>query len=466
VERPGDAVAGEGSYAVRMMRRDISALLCSAAAAVIAACASQGMPPGGPPDKQEPELVSMLPDSGMLNLRPREVLFRFSEVVSERPKGAQTLEQLVEVSPTSGPINVDWRRETIAIRPKAGWRPNTTYTVAILPGLADLGGNALKTPLKTVFSTGPTLSTNSLSGLVFDWVGNKVAIGARVQATTGGDTLLRYVASVDSSGHYRLSNLPDGEFRLRAFLDLNNNRAQDRTEKWDSVTVSAGSTKSHEFYVFEHDSVGPGVSEVTAADSLTLRVKFSRPLLPGAPVDSSHFSVRRTKDSTFIKVLAANSSAGFDSLAAVRRTIVADSTLRADTSAKGRAALLRADSLRAVAVKDSVKKAQDAAIAAARDTVKRIVLPKPSRAVPIAEVILRLAEPLAFNVAAESTAHRLTGLAGSKRTSKRVLIRRPAPPPKDTTTTKKAAAPPAGKAAADTTKKTPDAPPLLKRPSR
>lgn len=464
MECPRHAVASESSHAVRLMRRHTSSLLYAVAAATVVACASPGLPPGGPEDKDPPELVSVLPDTGMLNLRPREVLFRFSEVVSERPKGAQTLDQLVVVSPTSGPINVDWRRETIAVRPKAGWRPNTTYTVTILPGLADLAGNALRTPLHTVFSTGPTLANGTLSGLVFDWVGNKVAVGARVQATTGGDTLLRYVATVDSSGKYTLSHLPAGEFRLRAFLDLNNNRNQDRTEKWDSVTVSGEQTKSHEFYLFEHDSVGPGISEVTAADSLTLRVKFSRPLQPGAALDSSNFTVRLTKDSTFIQVLAANSSEGFDSLAAMRKKLVADSALRADTSAKGRAAQLRADSLRGIAVKDSIKKVQDAAIAAARDTVTRIVQPKSNRAVPIAEVILRLAAPLNFNIVAEVTASDITGLAGARRTTKRILTRKPPPPPKDTTATKKAAAP--GKATTDTTKKTPEAPPLIKRPAR
>lgn len=449
------------------MRRFVPALSLWAATIVVAACASPGLPPGGPPDKQAPELVSVLPDTGMLNIRPREVLFRFSEVVSERPKGAPTIDGLVVVSPVSGPVNVDWRRETIAIRPKAGWRPNTTYTVTILPGLTDLAGNALQTPLQTVFSTGQSLASNSVDGLVFDWVGQKVAVGARVQATVPGDTLLRYITAVDSTGRFTLAHLPAGEFRLRAFLDLNNNRALDRTEKWDSISIAGDNgSSSHDFYVFEHDSVGPGIAEVTAVDSVTLRVKFTRPLLPGAPVDSSNFTVRRTKDSTFIKVLAANSSAGFDSLANIRKRAVADSTLRADTSAKGRAAVLKADSLSVVAVKDSIKKAQDTAIAAARDTVKRIVLPKPSRVAPISELILQLAQPLDYNVVAEVTANNITGLAGAHRTTKRSLTRKPPPPPKDSTATKKGVVPATGKPATDSTKKAPETAPPIKRPER
>ena len=89
------------------MRRTKSALPNLITAVLVAACASAGLPPGGPPDKQAPELVSVLPDSGMLNIRPREVLFRFSEVVSERPKGAPTIDGLVDVSPFAGPIIFD-----------------------------------------------------------------------------------------------------------------------------------------------------------------------------------------------------------------------------------------------------------------------------------------------------------------------------------------------------------------------
>ena len=57
----------------------------------LAACASASPPPGGPPDSEPPRLVKITPDTGAVSVRPPKVVFRFDEVVSERPQGAATL---------------------------------------------------------------------------------------------------------------------------------------------------------------------------------------------------------------------------------------------------------------------------------------------------------------------------------------------------------------------------------------
>jgi hypothetical protein len=44
------------------------------------------MPPGGPPDIAAPQLIAIVPDSGTLGASPKEMIFRFDEVVAERPK--------------------------------------------------------------------------------------------------------------------------------------------------------------------------------------------------------------------------------------------------------------------------------------------------------------------------------------------------------------------------------------------
>ncbi|HRQ78451.1 MAG TPA: hypothetical protein PLY94_07610, partial [Gemmatimonadaceae bacterium] len=54
------------------------------AAVGVAACASQGMPPGGPPDAEIPQIVQLLPDTNAVNVRVPAVVLRFDEVVNER----------------------------------------------------------------------------------------------------------------------------------------------------------------------------------------------------------------------------------------------------------------------------------------------------------------------------------------------------------------------------------------------
>ena len=79
-------------------RRTPVVLLIVAGAAAVG-CASQAMPPGGPPDLAPPVLVTVSPESGAVLVSPKAVTFRFDEVVSERPRGAPSLDQLVLISP-------------------------------------------------------------------------------------------------------------------------------------------------------------------------------------------------------------------------------------------------------------------------------------------------------------------------------------------------------------------------------
>ena len=76
--------------------------LLAGALLAASACASPGAPPGGPVDKEAPKITNIAPDSGKLGTTPRAVIFRFDEVVSERPSGAPSLEALFIISPSSG----------------------------------------------------------------------------------------------------------------------------------------------------------------------------------------------------------------------------------------------------------------------------------------------------------------------------------------------------------------------------
>jgi len=164
------------------LRRLIAALLLALA------CASPGMPPGGPPDVAAPKIVSITPDSGSVGVKPKEVLFRFDEVVAEKPVSATTLGDLFLISPRNGVPSASWHRDAISVKPDRGWRANTPYTVIMLPGLADIRGNVRNTGATTFFSTGPTIPRTHISGQIFDWVAGTPAAGALVESFVQKDT--------------------------------------------------------------------------------------------------------------------------------------------------------------------------------------------------------------------------------------------------------------------------------------
>lgn len=352
------------------------ATLATAVATAVAACATPGVPPGGPPDVAPPVLLRVSPDTNSVGQRPRAVVLRFDEVISEQPRGGSgggaaadgnLLAGIVTVSPRSGAVEVDWGRERLAIRPRRGFRPNTTYTITVGPGLADVRGNALDTAIVVTFATGPTLDRAQLRGVVFDWVGGKASPRAVVEAASATDTTLVFTAIAGEDGRFVIPNVPPGRYLVRGTLDVNTNRFADPREPFDTArgiavvppvlpaaprdtgrvradtgraaarrdsaaarpAPPARDTLAVSLYAFARDTVRPRVTQVQAgADSVTLRLTFDRPLLPGQRLDTASVRILAA-DSTPVRVLAVRTPAQVDSLQKARAA--ADSAARADS---------------------------------------------------------------------------------------------------------------------------------------
>lgn len=260
-----------------------------AASAAYAACASPGMPPGGPVDTEAPVLIAVAPESGSVRTSPRAVVFRFDEVVSERPAAAPSLTNFFIISPQEGTHVVDWSRSEINVRPRRGWRANTTYTVTLLPGMTDLRGNVSREGAVVVFSTGAEIPQTRLSGRAFDWSAGTAAVNALVQAITP-DSMI-YSAVADSSGIFTIAHLPPGQYLLQAIMDDNRNRALDPRERFDSTTIVLQDTLSVDLLAFVRDSIPPRLASVTAQDSVTVRLNFDLPLEPAQPFDLQQFTI-------------------------------------------------------------------------------------------------------------------------------------------------------------------------------
>jgi hypothetical protein len=255
------------------------------------ACASPGMPPGGPPDVAAPQIVSITPDSGAVGVKPKQVIFRFDEVVAERPPSVTTLSDLFLISPRDGVPEASWHRDAIAVKPTHGWRPNTPYTVIMLPGLADIRGNVRNTGVTTFFSTGPTIPRTRIAGSVFDWVSGSPARGALVEAFIRPDSTHPYVALADSVGAFLIEHLPPARYTVKGYIDRNKNLAADPSEPWDSAAINLVDSARIQLLLFVHDSVPPRIRDVTAVDSLTLQVTFDRPVDPTQTLTAANFAV-------------------------------------------------------------------------------------------------------------------------------------------------------------------------------
>jgi len=299
-------------------------LLCAAAG-----CASPGIPPGGPVDTQAPKLIRIVPDSGRVSVRPNAVIFRFDEVVSERPSGAPSLAALFLISPQRGTPDVGWHRQEVSVRSSRGWRPNTAYTITMLPGMSDLRGNIRNTGAVTVFSTGAEIPKSRVAGTVLNRLTGGVAPRAFVEARQTTDTTTVYVTAADSAGTFTFPNLPPGTYRLRAILDDNNNKGLDPREAWDTATVALADSLRIQLLPFAHDSVAPRLTGVGIRDAATLELLFDRPIDPDQPLTPASVSIKAS-DSTVVPVLGVTKPrAPTDTTAAATAPATAPKPIRA-----------------------------------------------------------------------------------------------------------------------------------------
>jgi hypothetical protein len=397
----------------------------------LAACASPGIPPGAPPDSAAPRVLKVTPDSGTRSARVDGIQFLFSEVVSEQPRGAGDLAGMFLISPYDGDPRVSWRRTRISVAPRRGIKPNVTYVVRLLPGIADLRGNIDSAGRVVIFSTGPTIATGVLRGIVFDWLGQRPATKAFVTAISLPDST-RYIAMTDSIGHFDIHAVPPGRYLVRALVDENNNRDVDPREPFDTATVALNDSLSREFLAIVRDTLGPGIAQVNRVDSVTLRVVFDRGLDSTRTLTVSDFTLK-AQDSSVVPITSVMTGRAFDRQRddSARRAAVEDSLKRAAVQDSVR----RADSVRAAAAGRPLGRRPGAAAPQAPrpdTTPPRRPPPKPSALAPQTDVVLRLVRPLRPATNHRLRAANVRSFLGFQRTTER-QFQTPREVPRDTT---------------------------------
>lgn len=354
-----------------------------------------------------------------MNFSAKEATFYFDETINDRGTDAQDVTNMFLVSPSDGTPRVSYHRSRIDVRPRHGFRPNTAYTITLLPGLSDLRANTMKTGATIIFSTGPTIPSLRITGTAFDWVAQTPVPKALVEATSPDSVV--YLAQSDSLGGFSLGPLNPGSYLVRVTVDQNQNHRSDRGESFDTLRVVAPHPAPVELLTASRDTLPARITSVTVADSTSLRVGFDRLLDPAQQFPVANFFLAGA-DSVRIPVTAVRSPTQDAERDRARQQAAADSARRADS----------------VAGRPRPPAPRPGAAAAADST------PKPSRPPPFTTISLELARPLAPNATyrlrvttVRALSGRETGSERSFTTPKAAAIQTPA----DTTAPRRAPPP-------------------------
>jgi hypothetical protein len=288
---------------------------------LLVACASVGTPPGGPPDKEPPKIVSVKPESGAVVPKfGGDIVIQFDEVIDEMAGGGGGgglgafggLARQVLLSPVAGDVKVGWHRTSVSVKPKEGWKKRV-YRLEILPGFVDLRRNRSDSAKTVLFTTGPDIGHARIGGIALKWIDQTILARALIEAVPLPDSV-GYLTMADSGGQFNLQNLQPGRYIVYAMSDDNGDRRRSPREAYDSTLVTLDSSSNVALYAFPHDTVPPKPRGATYVDSITVRTDFTQALDPSTSLDTAHVHVLQLPDSTPLAIAQVLTQRQFDSL--------------------------------------------------------------------------------------------------------------------------------------------------------
>jgi len=202
------------------------------AAVAMVACASLGRPDGGPRDVEPPKYVSSNPVPGSTNFKGNKVSIYFDENVEvDNPN------EKVAISPTQKEMPVVFANgHKVEVTFRDSMIPDMTYTIDLADAIRDLNEGNVLDGFAIDFSTGGSIDTLQISGMVMQARNLEPAQGMLVGVyKSDADSCIvtrrfERISRTNQFGEFTIRNLSPGEYQIFALTDNNRDYRWDRTE--------------------------------------------------------------------------------------------------------------------------------------------------------------------------------------------------------------------------------------------
>lgn len=261
-----------------MFVRANSPVLLLPAALLLAGCAAISSPEGGPRDTTAPKLVSTSPANGATNVTQQSLRLTFSEQVQLKDLSKNLL--ITPSIPESNPYKVFENRAYLELRFAKPLEANTTYVFNFRDAVRDITESNPARDVIVAFSTGASLDSGRVRGTVTRLLTGQPEGEITVALYKAGDTTdVRrhapyYQTRADKNGSFELRNLREGQYRIYAIVDKNNNSHYDEPERIA--------------YLAAPINVNPHVDSLRL---LTVRPDSKRPLILSQQSTSTQYKV-------------------------------------------------------------------------------------------------------------------------------------------------------------------------------
>lgn len=207
-------------------------IIAALAAMLLYSCASIGSPTGGPVDMDPPIFIGSNPAPNTLNFKGNRIELEFDEVVtlvdqSEKVMYSPVQRETPRLTALGHKVTVEFR-DTM--------KPGTTYSIDFANCIQDNNENNPLENFAFAFSTGDTIDTLQVSGIVLRARDlepmQKVVVGIHSNLDDSAFTKLQFdrVARTNDRGQFTIRNLKPGRYRIYALNDADRDYKFVRTE--------------------------------------------------------------------------------------------------------------------------------------------------------------------------------------------------------------------------------------------
>jgi uncharacterized protein (DUF2141 family) len=244
-------------------------------------------PPGGPPDRTAPEVVSHVPAAGATEV-PLDagIEITFSENMSPA-----SVEEALFISPVPAEEpELGWRGPRLRVRLKEDLRPDLTYVITLGVGCKDLRNNQMESSYSFAFSTGGDIDRGRIRGRVYRDLAPQGGADLWAYPLTAHEqpdpsvAAARYATQTDQSGRYQLDHLSPDRYRVFAVGDDNTDRLFQAGEEplgvpgRDVDLAGEGDVMLDPFRLTMMDTTGPALLGVQVLSSRTVSLSFDEAL--------------------------------------------------------------------------------------------------------------------------------------------------------------------------------------------
>jgi len=216
-------------------------LCCVAILLIVIGCANRGNPSGGDIDTDPPVIVRADPENFSTNFNSDEIRIYFNEYIKIKNIQKQLIvSPPMDTNPVIYPLG--GASEYISIKIKDTLEDNTTYAFNFGQSIVDNNEENPYPYYRYVFSTGNTIDSLSVKGMVVDALKQQpdtfIAVALYEADSIYSDSLVfkekpRYITNtLDSLTTFSIDNVKEGTYKLLALKDKNNNYIFDqKTDK-------------------------------------------------------------------------------------------------------------------------------------------------------------------------------------------------------------------------------------------